>query len=336
MSAIETRGLTRRYGRTMALDDLNLTVERGTIYGFVGPNGAGKTTTLRLLMGLLEPTSGDIRLLGERLDARGHVAQRLVGYMPDFFGVYDDLRVWEYLDFWARCYKIPAAKRRSTVEGLLDLVDLTPKRDSFVQELSRGMQQRLCLAHALVHDPPILLLDEPASGLDPRARVELRELLRALRDMGKTIVLSSHILSELAEVSTSLGIIQAGKLIASGSFEDVRRTLGGGDRLSVKVRTHAVAAEAIIRATPGAGMIVREDAELPRSDVAGQTVRLEEIRDDAAATFLVDWAGDDDAAAGLLARLVDAGVAVRSFADVGSDLEDLFLQLTAAQPVVAR
>ncbi|MDQ5851663.1 MAG: ABC transporter ATP-binding protein, partial [Chloroflexota bacterium] len=245
MNAIETRGLTHRYGRTLALDGLDLAVERGAIYGFVGPNGAGKTTTLRLLAGLIEPTSGEVRLLGEELDRHGRAAQRLVGYMPDFFGVYDDLRVWEYLDFWARCHGLPPAKRRSTVDGLLDLVDLAPKRDTFVQGLSRGMQQRLCLAHALVHDPPILLLDEPASGLDPRGRMELRELLRALRDMGKTILLSSHILSELAEVCTTLGMIQGGKLIASGSLEDVRRKLGGGGRLRIVVRRGAAQAVAI-------------------------------------------------------------------------------------------
>ncbi len=328
MNAIETRDLTRRYGSTLALNRLNLEVERGAIYGFVGPNGAGKTTTLRLLTGLIEPTSGEIRLLGELLDARGRASQRLVGYMPDFFGVYDDLRVWEYLDFWARCHRLPPAKRRSTVEGLLDLVDLTPKRDAFVQTLSRGMQQRLCLAHALVHDPPILLLDEPASGLDPRARVELRELLRTLRDMGKTILLSSHILSELAEVSTALGIIQAGQLVASGTLDEVRQRLGGGDRLRIVIRHGAAQALAIIGATPGAGAIEEEirghtaehQAALggPRTEMGGDS-----------ATLLVGWSGDDDAAAELLQRLVSAGVVVRSFADAGGDLEDLFLQLTA-------
>ncbi|HZG68783.1 MAG TPA: ABC transporter ATP-binding protein [Herpetosiphonaceae bacterium] len=331
MNAIETRNLSRRYGSTLALNGLNLEVERGAIYGFVGPNGAGKTTTLRLLTGLIEPTSGDIRLLGEQMDARGRAAQRLVGYMPDFFGVYDDLRVWEYLDFWARCHGLPSSKRRSTVEGLLDLVDLTPKRDAFVQTLSRGMQQRLCLAHALVHDPPILLLDEPASGLDPRARVELRELLRTLRDMGKTILLSSHILSELAEVSTSLGIIQAGQLVASGTLDEVRHRLGGGDRLRIVIRDGAAQALPIIAATPGAGAIEEEagePAEAPPAMAAPPVA--------GAATLLVGWSGDDDAAAGLLSRLVSAGVVIRSFADAGGDLEDLFLQLTAApqEPVV--
>ncbi len=331
MSAIETTSLTRRYGRTLALRGLDLRIERGEIFGFVGPNGAGKTTTLRLLAGLLEPTSGEIQLLGERLDTRGRVAQRLVGYMPDFFGVYDDLRVWEYLDFWARCYDLPKFKRRSTVDGLLDLVDLAPKRDALVQTLSRGMQQRLCLAHALVHDPPILLLDEPASGLDPRARVELRELLLALREMGKTILLSSHILSELAEVCSSLGIIQGGKLLASGSLEEVRRQLGAGSRLRIAVRAKASTAVAVVRATPGAGGIVLDQDG--HHDMSGPSAdRLIEDLADGPTTLLVDWSGDDDGASSLLARLVAASVPVRTFADERNDLEDLFLQLTAAEP----
>ena len=334
MNAIETIGLTRRYGRTLALDGLGLEVQRGEIYGFVGPNGAGKTTTLRLLAGLLEPTAGEVRLLGEPLDRRGGAAQRLVGYMPDFFGVYDDLRVWEYLDFWARCHGLSAAKRRSTVEGLLDLVDLTPKRDTFVQGLSRGMQQRLCLAHALVHDPPILLLDEPASGLDPRGRIELRELLRALRDMGKTILLSSHILSELAEVCTTLGIIQRGRLVASGTLDEVRHQLGGGDRLRIVVRGHATEAAAVVQSTAGAGRVLVEP-EAQRNGDEPQTLRLPETPYDGPATLVVEWNGDDDGATQLLARLVGAGIPVRSFADEGNNLEELFLQLTGTDGAVA-
>ena len=333
MNVIEMTNLTHRYGHMLALDHLNLQIERGEIYGFVGPNGAGKTTTLRILAGLLEPTSGEVRLGGERLDQTGRAAQRLVGYMPDFFGVYDDLRVWEYLDFWARCHGLPAARRRSTVDGLLDLVDLAPKRDAFVQGLSRGMQQRLCLAQALVHDPPLLLLDEPASGLDPRARVELRELLRALRGMGKTILLSSHILSELAEVCTTLGIIQGGRLLASGTLEEVRRRLGGGDRLRITVRRGVAEAVPIIQAFPGAGEVLLDGDE--EQEDGTTTVRLPEASPDGPATLIVDWSGDDEGAAALLARLVGAGIPVRSFADAGSDLEDLFLQLTAAAPTGA-
>lgn len=315
-AAIETISLTKRYGRTVALDQLNLNVAPGTIYGFVGPNGAGKTTTLRMLAGLLEPSSGEILLMGERLDREGRASQRLVGYMPDFFGVYDDLRVWEYLDFFARCYNLPAAKRRSTVEGLLDLVDLTPKRDAFVQSLSRGMQQRLCLAHALVHDPPILLLDEPASGLDPRARVELRELLRTLRDMGKTIVLSSHILSELAEVCTALGIMQSGRLIVSGSLDEVMRQLGDTRRLKLTLVRGLEQAQAVLRATSGVGAVEVVDEDAPAAS--------------GVVTLLVEWDGSPAATADLIERLVKAGAGLAAFGSTTNDLEELFLQIATA------
>jgi len=312
MTAITTN-LSKRYGRTLALDKLNLTIEPGTIYGFIGPNGAGKTTTLRMLAGLLEPSSGTVRLLDQPLDRDGRRAQHLVGYMPDFFGVYDDLRVWEYLDFFARCYNLPANKRRSTVDGLLDLVDLVPKRNALVQGLSRGMQQRLCLAHALVHDPPILLLDEPASGLDPRARVELRELLRTLRDMGKTILLSSHILNELAEVCTAFGIMHGGHLVASGTFAHVQQQLGGGKRLRFGVLRGVEQAQAVLGTTAGVG-----------------TVDVEQTAEDASVTLTVAWSGDAEATSALIGQLVAAGVALLSFGEETNDLETLFLQLTAA------
>jgi ABC-2 type transport system ATP-binding protein len=318
--AIVTTNLTKRYGRTLALDRLNLAIESGTIYGFIGPNGAGKTTTLRLLAGLLEPSSGDVRLMGDPLDRDGRAAQRLVGYMPDFFGVYDDLRVWEYLDFFARCYGLPAAKRRTTIEGLLDLVDLTPKRDAFVQNLSRGMQQRLCLAHALVHDPPILLLDEPASGLDPGARVELRELLRTLRDMHKTILISSHILSELAEVCTAFGIIRDGQLITSGNLDEVKRQLGGERRLHIQVLRGIEQAQAVLAATSGASLIEIAAADTTGTLLEGRGATL---------TMSVVWSGDAEATAALIERLVAAGVALTAFGEQPNDLEELFLHLTA-------
>ena len=275
--AIQTVDLSRRYGRMVALDQLNLSVEQGSIYGFIGPNGAGKTTTLRLLAGLLEPSGGEVRLMGERLVPGG--AQRLVGYMPDFFGVYDDLRVWEYLDFFARCYGLDGATRKRSVDELLSLVDLGHKRDAYVQSLSRGMQQRLCLAHALVHNPPVLLLDEPASGLDPRARVELRELLRTLRDMGKTVLLSSHILSELAEVCTEIGIIESGKMVVSGPVDEVRRQLQGSTRLRIRVLRGLETAEATLRQ-----LVVAPQGELPqlggvRHDLSDERALLVELGD---------------------------------------------------------
>ncbi len=318
-TAIETINLTHRYGKTIALDDLNLSIPESSIYGFIGPNGAGKTTTLRLLAGLLEPAQGEIRLMGTRLSSSGSEAQRLVGYMPDFFGVYDDLRVWEYLDFFTRCYGMPAARRRTTVEQLLDLVDLTPKRDAFVQSLSRGMQQRLCLAHALVHDPPILLLDEPASGLDPRARVELRELLRTLRDMGKTVLISSHILSELAEVSSEIGIIDQGRMVVSGSVQEVRERLRSGKVLRLRVLHGVESAIALLTQLPAHDDLPRI-LSVQEDDLEPRTLQAE-----------MEHASEEQQAA-LLAYLIAQGVAVSDYSTYAEDLEQLFLRITDLAP----
>jgi len=314
-NAIETVNLTRRYGKTLALDNLNLQVACGSIYGFIGPNGAGKTTTLRLLAGLLEPTGGEIHLMGERLRADGGAGQHLVGYMPDFFGVYDDLRVWEYLDFFARCYGLGGKRRQSTVDQLLDLVDLTAKREAFVQSLSRGMQQRLCLAHALVHDPPILLLDEPASGLDPRARVELRELLRTLRDMEKTIFLSSHILSELAEICTEIGIIDSGRMVVSGTVDAVRRQLQGGNTLRIRVLRAAEQAEALVRD-------LEPVANLP------EIVQVRRDEADVHLLYVELRHANEEQQAALLAHLLAQGIPVSDYHMQAEDLEHLFLRLT--------
>jgi ABC-2 type transport system ATP-binding protein len=317
-AAIETVNLSRRYGRMVALDNLNLTVEQGNIYGFIGPNGAGKTTTLRLLAGLLEPSSGEVRLMGQRLIPGS--GQRLVGYMPDFFGVYDDLRVWEYLDFFARCYGLDGQRRKRAVDELLSLVDLAHKRDAYVQSLSRGMQQRLCLAHALVHDPPVLLLDEPASGLDPRARVELRELLRTLREMDKTVLLSSHILSELAEVCTEIGIIEGGKMVVSGPVESVRRQLQGGSRLRVRVLRGIEAAEASLRQLAAAPHEGLPKLGAVRFDPTDERALLLELDN-----------GDDESQAQLLSYLIGQGVVVSEFRPQAENLEELFLRLTATE-----
>ncbi|MEI6776834.1 MAG: ABC transporter ATP-binding protein [Chloroflexales bacterium] len=323
--AIETVGLTRRYGRMVALDNLNLSVAQGSIYGFIGPNGAGKTTTLRMLAGLLEPSSGEIRVMGQ--PQRLGTAQRLIGYMPDVSGVYDDLRVWEYLDFFARCYGMGSAQRRRIVSDLLDLVDLTDKRNSFVQSLSRGMQQRLSLAHALVHNPPVLLLDEPASGLDPRARVELRELLRTLRDMGKTVLLSSHILSELAEICTEIGIIESGRMVVNGPVDVVRQQLQNGAKLRIRVIRQVADAEHVLRE-----LIVGDDgkrmSERPRGLPAIRSLQIDPT--DPWAILVEAEDVDEDQAATLLAYLISKNIAVSEFRTQAENLEELFLRLTTA------
>ena len=221
MSAIETHDLTKQYGDLYALNRLNMTLEEGDVYGFIGPNGAGKTTTMRMLATLLNPTYGEASVCGHSIYTGAKEIRRLIGYMPDFFGVYDDMKVIEYLEFFAAAYRINGPERRKICEQVLELVDLTYKREALVTSLSRGMTQRLGLARVLLHDPQVLLLDEPASGLDPRARIEIRALLKELRNMGKTILVSSHILPELADICNKIGIIERGQLLVHGSVTEV-------------------------------------------------------------------------------------------------------------------
>ncbi len=314
--AIETRALTRRYGRVLAVDHLNLCVSRGALFGFIGPNGAGKTTTLRMLAGLLEATSGEVWMLGQRIDRDPRALHRVIGYMPDFFGVYNDMLVWEYLDFFARCYGLPFARRQTMIDELLDLVNLADKREANVQTLSRGMQQRLCLAHALIHDPQILLLDEPASGLDPRARVEMRELLKELAAMGKTIVVSSHILAELGEMCTQIGIIEKGRMVANGALDAIRRQMRTSRVLRVRVLADEAKALELLRGADklGAG----EPAVVPANGRPGTALEVE-----------LD--GDDHAASQLLAYWIASGAPIAEFSEAGNELEELFLKLTAAE-----
>ena len=315
---VRTRGLVKRYDRTVAVAGIDLAIERGEIFGLVGPNGAGKTTTLRILATLLRPSAGSAEIGGWSVTRNPDEVRRVLGFMPDAFGVYDDMKVWEYLDFFARCYGLPAAGRRRMIADLLDLVDLGDKRDAYVQTLSRGMQQRLCLAHALVHDPQVLLLDEPASGLDPRARVELRELLRELRSMGKTILISSHILPELEELCTSVAIVDRGQVLAQGRVSDIERRLRFGAVLRVRLLLD------------GEDLVAARDRFAAAPDVASATV-LED------GTIELGFRGDDAASARLLADSVAAGLPIVSFARAASDLEELFLQVTARdlQPIEA-
>jgi len=306
---VRTEGLVKRYDRTVAIAGVDLDIAEGEIFGLVGPNGAGKTTTLRILATLLEPTSGQAEIAGWSVSRNPNEVRRVLGFMPDVFGVYDDMRVWEYLDFFARCYGLPAAARRRIIGDLLDLVDLADKRETYVQGLSRGMQQRLCLAHALVHDPQVLLLDEPASGLDPRARVELRELLRELRTLGKTILISSHILPELEELCTSVAIVDRGRVLASGRISDIEQRLRVGSVLRAKVLAEGEALEAA-RTWFAAQPEVASAVILPDG-----TVEL-------------GFRGDESRTAALLRDAVAQGLAISSFSRAASDLEELFLQVT--------
>ena len=313
MSAIvRATGLTKRYDRTLAVAGLDLDVAQGEIFGLVGPNGAGKTTTLRILATLLVPDAGDAEVAGASLRRNPNDVRRALGFMPDSFGVYDDMKVWEYLDFFARCYGIPADRRRRMIGDLLDLVDLGAKRDTYVHGLSRGMQQRLCLAHALVHDPQVLLLDEPASGLDPRARVELRELLRELRSLGKTILVSSHILPELEELCTSVAIIDRGRVLTHGRVADIERRLRVGAVFRMRI-------------------LGDDAARLAARDwLAGRpgVVSAEPLAED---VIEIGFHGDDETAADLLAAAVAGGLRVATFSRAASDLEELFLQVTAPE-----
>jgi ABC-2 type transport system ATP-binding protein len=309
---VHADGLVKRYDRTLAVAGVDLDVGAGEIFGLVGPNGAGKTTTLRMLATLLAPTSGDAEIAGASISRNPRDVRRVLGYMPDAFGVYDDMRVWEYLDFFGRCYGLGAAQRRRMIADLLELVDLGPKRNAYVQDLSRGMQQRLCLAHALVHDPQVLLLDEPASGLDPRARVELRELLRELRSIGKTILISSHILPELEELCTSVAIIDRGRVLAAGTIAEIAGRLRVGEVLRVRVvGDDASRAAATAWFTDQADVAAVEPAPEGAIDVA--------------------FRGADDQAAGLLARAIGAGLAISSFSRTATDLQELFLQVTGLE-----
>jgi ABC-2 type transport system ATP-binding protein len=306
---VAAHGLTKQYGAAIAVRSVDLEIEAGEIFGLVGPNGAGKTTMLRMLATLLQPTAGDAEVAGASVRRNPQAVRRVLGYMPDAFGVYDDMRVWEYLDFFARCYGLDAARRRRVIADLLDLVDLGEKRDAYVQSLSRGMQQRLCLAHALVHDPDVLLLDEPASGLDPRARVELRELLRELRSLGKTILISSHILPELEELCTSVAIVDRGRILAQGSIAEIGKRLRVGEVLRVRVLGDA------------------DVMELGRAWFSRQpeVVTAELLAD---GQIEIGFRGDEAGTAALLADAVRAGLAISSYAPAATDLQELFLQVT--------
>src|SRR5437588_8015609 len=246
--AVQTHGLTRMYGSIAALDSLDLIINRGDLFGFIGSNGAGKTTTLRILATFLTPSAGQARVLGHDVVRDADAVRHIIGYMPDFFGVYKDMEVTEYLDFFGACYKIPTLQREKTVNDVLELVGLSEKKGSLIGALSRGMQQRLGLARVLIHDPQLLLLDEPASGLDPRARIEMMAILQELQRLGKTIIISSHILSELQTLCNRVAIIENGKLIYSGPVQGVRDQMAVGRIFLVKVSSDQSRAVELLKA----------------------------------------------------------------------------------------
>jgi len=269
-----TENLTRKYRSFTALDNLSLQINDGELHGFVGPNGAGKTTTMRILATLLPATSGKAYVDGVEVSRDGKKIRRMVGYMPDFFGVYDGLKAWEYLDFYGRCYALSYKERLKMADRLLEIVRLSDKKNAYIDVLSRGMKQRLCLARSLIHDPKLLILDEPASGMDPRARLEMKDILRTLRNLGKTILISSHILPELSEMCDSLTIIDHGKLVFSGPVTSLARKMQGQVPLDIQLIQDATGeqmagAVALLKEFPGVTGILQPEERLLRVDFEG-------------------------------------------------------------------
>ena len=320
----------------VAVADLCLELERGDIFGFIGPNGAGKTTTLKMLCGLIMPSAGTALVDGIDVVRNPEQIRSIVGYMPDVYGVYDDIKVWEYLDFFAAAYRIPRAKRAAIIDDVLALTDLTEKKQAYVSKLSRGMQQRLCLSKVLVHDPKVMLLDEPASGLDPRARIEIRELLKELQSMGKTIIVSSHILPEMEEFCNKIGIIERGELIVAGDVNTIARQVRGQHTIDIGVVEEMERAEAIllsmtdlireVRVTTG----LREIPNQPEEE--RRTLTLQRVQQSGRGGVIqIGYVGEVDEEYKVLAALVQAGIKVRAFHTPETDLEDVFLRVTKGQ-----
>ena len=310
VAMIETANLTKKYGDLIALDNLNLSIEAGECFGFIGPNGAGKTTTIKILATLLKPTWGEARVDGKTIGYQNNLIRPLIGYVPDFMGAYEEMTVSEYLEFFAACYGIHGNERFRAVHDVLELTDLRGKSSTEVNGLSRGMQQRLSVARVLLHNPKVLFMDEPNSGLDPRARIEMRELLKELLRMGKTILISSHILPELAELCTSVGIIERGKLVFAGSMKDVLSRAQLGTLVKIVVDERPEAAAELLRKVNGVSLV-----ELKNSEGA---TRIEVTLDTDAAVSVSD----------LPNRLITAGFRINSMHQAEADLETAFLRLT--------
>lgn len=303
---IDLQNVTKYYGPLKAVDDLTFHVPEGEIFGFIGPNGAGKTTTIRMLATLLTPTEGTVKIAGIDPERDPRAVRRVIGYMPDSFGVYPDLAVWEYLDFFAAAYQVAPERKASLIDDVLELTDLTLKKMELVESLSRGMKQRLCLAKTLLHDPKLLLLDEPASGLDPRARIEIRELLKELKKMKKTILISSHILPELADFCTSIGIIERGKLVAAGSINEIQAKLQSSRTFRL---TSLDPLDAVARFL--------------------QTAGIEPEIVDGYLQFSSNH--NEEQSSALLTSLIQQNFRITSFQPVTANLEDLFMQITRGE-----
>jgi len=306
MIAIE--GLTKRYRDILALSDLNLQIGAGKIFGYIGPNGAGKTTTIRIIAGLLKPTSGKALIAGVDVVANPRAARDVVGFLPDSFGVYQGMRVWEYLDFFGAAYRIPRKKRQDKVDQALSHTGADAMRDYFIESLSHGMRQRVGLAKTLLHDPKVLLLDEPTNGLDPRARIEFRELLIRLKSMDKTLIVSSHILPELATICDHIGIIEQGKLLQYGSVQDVMKTVQQRRAIDIEFSTGAGAAIEYLKS-------VHDEENLQVAESVGELVRVE-------------FSGSDEEIVGLLNGLVTNGHKVLWYSESLMDLEQVYMKVT--------
>ena len=304
---IEIKNLTKKYGRFTALENLNLTIDAGVVFGFVGSNGAGKSTTFSILSTLLAPTRGEAYVNGVNVIEKPEEVRKYLGYMPDFFGVYDQLKVEEYLDFYGSSYGLSKLERDKLIPELLELVNLTEKRYSYVDLLSRGMKQRLCLARTLIHDPKVLILDEPASGLDPRARAEMRDILKHLKTLGKTILISSHILPELAEMCDEIGVLERGKLIARGNVYTIQQQLMSEKEIILKIDGPLQEAVTFFEEQPFVAAIETKESEQKLS-------------------FF--YKGSREEQVELLKKAFNANLKIYSATEVEKDLEDVFLAIT--------
>ena len=297
--------LKKSFGKFTALNSLSMNITDNSIFGFVGPNGAGKTTTMKIMAGLLKADSGNIYINGEDVLKNPQKIREKIGYMPDFFGVYDDLKVTEYMDFYAGTYYIPYADRPSLIDSLLEIVDLSDKKDAYVDSLSRGMKQRLCLARSLIHDPNLIILDEPASGLDPRARVEMKEVLKQLKEMGKTIIVSSHILPELAEMCSEIGIIDHGQLVTQGTVNEIMNKIHKNRIVRVKTSS---AKDTLIR-------LLKEQTKV--GEITENADNIEFV-----------FNGNDNDLTSILRNIIMNGIPVFSFTEAEGNLEEIFMTVT--------